>query len=375
MQQVVPMFEPEAGRQNALCEGSVAAAWPDDTGGGSRLLKPLRQTTHGLPACMQFDAWRDLNAGLVDYLTPVTEPASYEVDAVTFRFGGLALLAAETPPGSYRRSVTHLRRDGIDLLSFSMATHGQRVYRTRDEVTVMQPGQLVLHSLAQPFDAARTRSGWLHLYLPREDLPSNAASAFRGCQVLDTPSGHLLRDYLLLLAHELPRMTVADGERMAQATRSMIALALSDSPMRHEAAAAPLCAVQMARLRNLIRANLGSARLGPKRLCQMAGVTRAQLYRLFEPHGGVAQFIQRERLDAAYRALTDPNDARGISDIAEALGLFDPSSFSRMFRRTFGISPRDLRMARRFGTPACGLHPPSPERGVSRSLQDLLQAM
>jgi AraC-like DNA-binding protein len=367
------MLEVEACPRPGAQETIVPGTPPEET--SSRLLNLLRQTTRGLAARAQFGAWRDANAGLVDYLTPATTPASHEVSASTFRFGGLALLAAGTPAGTYRLSSTNLRRDGIDHWSFSLATHGRRLYRTRDQITVMRPGQLVLHSLAQPFDAARNRSGWLHLYLPRDDLPSGALSAAPGCQLLDTPSGLLLRDYLLLLAEELPRMTVADGERMAEATRAMIALAVVPSPARQEAAAAaPLGAVQMAQLRKLILANLGSARLGPARLCRMAGVSRSQLYRLFEPHGGVALFIQRERLNAAYQALTDPNDPRCISEIAEAVGLFDPSSFSRMFRRAFGTSPRELRMARRAGTLA-GFRRPTVRRGGSGSLQDLLQAM
>ncbi|MDO9503051.1 helix-turn-helix domain-containing protein [Falsiroseomonas sp.] len=335
------------------------------------LLKPLRQTTRNLPARLQFDAWRDTNARLVDYVSPEILPESYEVSATTFFFGGLALLAAETPAGTYRRSATNLRRDGIDLLSFSLATHGHRLYRTQDQTHVMRPGQLVLHSLAQPFEAARTRSGWLHLYLTREDLPAAVVPLVSGCQVLDTPSGLLLRDYLLLLADELPRMTVADGQRLADATRAMIALAIAEGPARQEAAAAPLAAVQLARLRNLIRANLGSARLGPMRLCREAGIARSQLYRLFEPLGGVAQFIQGERLNAVYRALTDPDDTRSICEIAAASGLFDASSFSRMFRRAFGISPRELRMTHMLRAtheiPPCN-------RSVSGSLQYLLQA-
>ncbi|MGK7869867.1 helix-turn-helix domain-containing protein [Falsiroseomonas sp. E2-1-a20] len=366
------MSQTRAGQQHALPHTGVAVVAPEDR--GTRDLAPLRQSTHGLPARLQFDAWRDANAGLVDYVTPGTRPASYEVEALTFRFGGLALLAAETPAGSYRRSTTNLRRDGIDLLSFSMATHGHRIYRTHEQVTVMRPGQLVLHSLAQPFEAARSRSGWLHLYLPRDDLPAGVAPPASGCLLLDTPSGLLLRDYMLLLAAELPHMTVADGERMAETTRAMIALALDDSPVRQEAALVPHEAVQMARLRTLMRANLGSARLGPDRLCRMAGISRTQIYRLFEPHGGVALFIQRERLNAAYRALTDPSDARSIAEIAEAHGLFDASSFSRMFRRTFGLSPRDLRMNRGAGLRFACPQRQSESRGEF-SLRGLLQAM
>jgi AraC-like DNA-binding protein len=363
----------------------VPADRPDDVptiggfGTASRIAPPcpllaLRQTTTDLPPGEQFNAWRDTNAGLVEYQTPATAPDAYEVTASTWRFGGLALMTAETPPGTYRRPAAFLRRDGIDLWSFSMATHGHRIYRTRDQITVMRPGQLALHSLAQPFDAARTGSGWLHLYLPRDEIPEAAAVASSGCLLLDTPGGRLLRDHLLLLARELPRMTAEDGARMAEATRAMIALALVPDPGRAEAAAAPVTAVQMVRLRGMMRAHLGEATLGPARLCRMANISRSQLYRLFEPYGGVALFIQRERLNAAHRALSDPADNRSISEIAESVGLFDPSSFSRMFRRSFGRSPRELRMARNAGSlGAC--HRGMVMEDPAGSFTDLLRAM
>ncbi|MGK7863048.1 helix-turn-helix domain-containing protein, partial [Falsiroseomonas sp. E2-1-a4] len=240
---------------------------------------------------------------------------------------------------------------------------------------VMQLRQLVLHLLAEPFEAGRTRSGLLDLNLAREAPLSAVFSPEPGCQVLDTPNQLLLRDYLSLLADELPRMTFADGERLAEVTKAMIALAVSEGPTRREAAA-PLSTAQAARVRNLIRIHLSSARLGPTRLCQLAGITRSQLYRLFEPHGGVALFIQRERLNAAYRALTDPNDARSICRIAEASGLFDASSFSRMFRRTFGFSPRELRMSHSLRALAARANPPFNRGalGFLGSLQELLQA-
>jgi AraC-like DNA-binding protein len=61
--------------------------------------------------------------------------------------------------------------------------------------------------------------------------------------------------------------------------------------------------------------------------------------------GGVASYIQAERLRAARLALSDPADRRSVARIAESVGLFDTSSFSRMFRRAFGCSPQEMRMA------------------------------
>lgn len=319
-------------------------------------LRRLDQTTRHLPPHLQFGAWRDANASLVEYKQPPSWQDGYEVRATTWSFGGLALMAAETPGGAYRRSAACLRRDGLDLWCFFTATRGRRAYRMQDEVSVLRPGQLALHSLAQPFEVARTRAQWLHLYLPREQLP-RAAGLDAACRTLDTPGGRLLRDHLLLLAAELPRMAAIEAERMAEATRSMIALAMAPGPEREAAAAGPVAVLRMARLRALIRARLGSATFGPARLAEIAGLSRSQLYRLFEPHGGVARCIQRERLAAAYRALSDPDDQRTIGAIADAVGLFDPSSFSRMFQRSFGVSPRELRLARRAGIPASGNRP------------------
>jgi AraC-like DNA-binding protein len=101
--------------------------------------------------------------------------------------------------------------------------------------------------------------------------------------------------------------------------------------------------LELARLRRLILDNLGAATLTPGRLAGMAGMSRSQLYRLFEPMGGVARFIQRERLRRVQRRLADPRERRSIATLAEDVGFFDPSSFSRAFRREFGCTPREGR--------------------------------
>lgn len=318
----------------------------------------LHETNHHLPPHQQFDAWRDANASFLEHHCPPSRPDSYEAEATTWSFGRLALTKAETPGGAYSRTAECLRRDGLDHWCFSMALQGSRVHRTRDQISMMQPGQIMLDSLAQPFEVARTRSSWVFLYTPRDLLPE-ASRLGHGSRMLNTPEGRLLAEHLRLLATELPRMTAAEAERMAEATQAMIALAIAPGSRAEQAISGPVATAQIMRLRALIRANLGSATFGPARLCRLAGISRSQLYRLFEVHGGVAQCIQRERLAAAHRALSNAADLRSISEIADSVGLFDPSSFSRMFRRSYGISPRELRLATSAGTHATGSHMPA----------------
>lgn len=320
-------------------------------------LRHLHESTRHLPPAQQFDAWREASASFLIHHTQPSRPESYEAEATTWSFGRLALTKAETPGGAYSRTAACLRRDGLDHFCFSMATHGSRVHRTLDQISLMRPGEIMLDSLAQPFEVARTHSAWLFLYLPRNLLPE-ASGLSNGCRMLNTPEGRLLGEHLRLLAAELPRMNAAEAERMAEATQAMIALAVAPGSGAEQATSGPVAAAQIMRLRALIRANLGAATFGPARLCRLAGISRSQLYRLFEIHGGVALCIQRERLAAAHRALSNPADLRSISDIAESVGLFDPSSFSRMFRRSYGISPRELRLATSAGAHSAGSQAP-----------------
>ncbi len=97
-------------------------------------------------------------------------------------------------------------------------------------------------------------------------------------------------------------------------------------------------------MRRLIEANVPEPDLGPEFLCQRLGMSRAKLYRLFKPIGGVGAYIQQRRLTRAYHALTDPAQAHlYVGMIATRCGFGSASVFSRAFRQAFGLSPTDLR--------------------------------
>jgi AraC-like DNA-binding protein len=72
-------------------------------------------------------------------------------------------------------------------------------------------------------------------------------------------------------------------------------------------------------------------------------MSRSKLYRLLENDGGVAHFINRERLREAHRRLSAHREALSIHAIGNEVGFVDHSTFSRAFRREFGYSPTEAR--------------------------------
>lgn len=92
-------------------------------------------------------------------------------------------------------------------------------------------------------------------------------------------------------------------------------------------------------------------------------MSRSQLYRLLEPEGGVATYIQRRRLRESFAILCDVSNNRPIGTVAEMLCFADASSFTRAFRREFGMSPKEVRAASLGGL--------SPQMPMAAGTQDI----
>ncbi|MCB4768547.1 helix-turn-helix domain-containing protein [Ancylobacter sp. Lp-2] len=78
---------------------------------------------------------------------------------------------------------------------------------------------------------------------------------------------------------------------------------------------------------------------------QGIGISRASLYRLFEPIGRVARAIREVRLREAQRDLQSRSATRG--EIGLGLCFSSGSQFSHAFKAYYGCSPRWLASLRR----------------------------
>jgi AraC-like DNA-binding protein/quercetin dioxygenase-like cupin family protein len=82
-------------------------------------------------------------------------------------------------------------------------------------------------------------------------------------------------------------------------------------------------------------------------LARAAGFSRAHFSTTFRRATGLApfEFLRRYRLQRAKELLDD--ERLSIGAIAAAVGMPDPFYFSRVFKRTEGLSPRQYRQAKR----------------------------
>jgi AraC-like DNA-binding protein len=205
-------------------------------------------------------------------------------------------------------------------------------------------------------ETARVRSQErIQLYLARDSFQGIATimDAARGV-VFETPEAHLFADYMVALERNLPNLRDADGPKLAHAIQAMVAACFAPALDDETVARAQLDFTRMERVRWAVSRNLRSPALGPDWLCREAATSRSQLYRLLQGEGGVAHYIQKRRLSESFSMLCDVSNRFSIGKVAEILCFADGSSFSRAFRREFGMSPSDVRAASLGGSaPPC----------------------
>jgi AraC-like DNA-binding protein len=294
----------------------------------------------------QFEAWREWHQPVLDFLPKQSARYGFPAEVHLWKLGGLALSRASAPPVRVARTKSNLKRDPIDHWVISYCVRGAHFTSTAETALEIPAKVPFLCSLGQELLHERTHIDRVSFLMTRDAFRDIVPLLDAACgSVLDTPLGHLLGDYMIALERYLPAVTEADFPRLTNAVGAMVAAAVAPSTERMAVAKRQVDFGRKERVRQAVRRHLRTPTLGPKNLSRLVGMSRSNLYRLFEDIGGVARYIQRERLLEAHAILSDPATTQSISAIAEDLCFADASSFSRTFKREFGHNPSDVRSA------------------------------
>lgn len=306
----------------------------DGIGAGKPLRCAVDTDTLSAPSAEQFDLFRSWHSNIADVELLRDGFESFAARERVWQLGDLTLASIEYPGTGYRRRWSNRKNPVFDHWLLAVP----RTFPPGGGLAHV--GQLRWHCLAASHQGQGEDDGVLCLFLPRD-------FAFSQPFTLDIrpEMAMFVADYILLLHRSFPDRTESDIPYIATATTSLLAACVSPSRDHFLEAQGPIDAVIMARANRLIAARLADRDLTPEKLCQELGISRSRLYRIFEPCGGVSNYIRRQRLQKTRDALGDTTDTSSISSIAEKWGFMDPSTYSRTFKKEFGISPKEARAA------------------------------
>ena len=312
---------------------------------------PATLATHSLPVSDQFEAWHAWYAGVLDTSPRQPEGEGFRARTTTWTLDGFGFSRVVTPPISIARTKALVRRNPVDHWCISIGRRSPTTLKVGNDVLEVASGVPYVFSLGE-----ESHSEWsedrLQLYLTRDDFQAIAPllDGVRGT-ALDSAQGRLLADYMLLLERNIPHLPAGDGPRLARAIQAMVRACVGPSADRLLEARSVIELTLMERVRQAVARHLRSPSLNAEQLCREAATSRSQLYRLLEGEGGVAHYILRRRLSESFSLLCGSSSSLPIGKVAEMLCFADGSSFSRAFRREFGMSPSDVRAAANGGSP------------------------
>ena len=337
-------------------------------------MTPVIFTTTDVPKAKQFDAWR----GWFDSVFDVTidDPVQgFCATSETWNFGYLGLSRVRAPQLHATRTAQLVRRNPIDHWNITVG-HTRTLGEAGREHAIDIPAYApFVVSLGRELASYREADERLQLYLSRDAFPDVTAVLERvEGRPLNDAMGKLLAEFVVLLARSASAFSGTDPGALQHAVRGMLLACVAPSADHGAIGAAPLAATRKEIVRRLVDLNLNNSALGPDFLCREAGLSRSQLYRLFESEGGVAHYIQRRRLRRCFTELSSSAGGRTVAAIAEELGFPEPSSFSRAFRREFGLAPRDVMHQRLSGAPVDAALAKA-QASEARTLQDLLRQL
>jgi AraC-like DNA-binding protein len=267
----------------------------------------------------------------------------------TALIGPVAVSDIRAAPLVVSRSAKHISRQSLDFFTMGMLLEGSGVITQRGREARFGPGDLILSDGSEPYRIRLDQPfRQLVLTLDRRRLEARLPQAARRTAVAvdgQTGPGRVAGAYLRALLEQVPNLGIAE-DALGECTLDLVALAFGGEPMAAGPASDGDERLLLGRIKAFIEAHLGNPELSPDFIATRHGISRRYLYGLFESVGhSVSEYFWMRRLQRCREALTDPNGlGRNISEIAFEWGFNDASHFSRVFRRAYGMSPRDYRL-------------------------------
>lgn len=302
--------------------------------------------TRGLAPAQQAAAWTETIGSIFDVELRSTGAAGYAARVEGTLVGSNVIGRVEAGTQMFRRSAFRSYADGLE--GYVVQSFARGSVRFADDLAPLTaPGQLLAIDLTQPLETINSDFELVSLFLPRKKMEHGRSSGpHLQATAPESALGRMTAEFLLGLERSLARMDPQEAATAMDAAMDLVAecfrgeLRRSMTQTSHRIALLETVRAHIAQ-----RLDVG-APVEIDELARWAGCSRATLYRVFEPIGGIAAYVRKQRLARVLRDLASTTPALralSIGEIASRHGFESDAHFSRLFKSVFGLSPSEAR--------------------------------
>ncbi|MCX5268720.1 AraC family transcriptional regulator [Streptomyces sp. NBC_00199] len=206
---------------------------------------------------------------------------------------------------------------------------------------VLSPGDLVVLGTVPPGGDLAEEVAFFRVPRFLLDVPEEALRCARVIRVSGSDGlAECVSLFLSALARTSRSRASALGSRLALNTADLVALLLSDV-QGTDGAGDPADPAHdlLRRVQTHIQENLADSSMSPDSIARAHHISVRYLHKLFRTSGTtVGAWIRQHRLAACRLELR--RQRRSVAVVAQSWGFTSPSHFSRVFRQTYGLSPK-----------------------------------
>lgn len=279
-------------------------------------------------------------------------------DAQTFRgqirgqvFG--ELVVGEVTAGAHQACRTArliARHETAPHYKLSMPVRGHCIVVQDGREALLGPADLAVYDTSRPYTVVFEEAcQMLTLMFPRRNLrlPARGVASITATTVSGRHGvAALLSPMLVNMVSRMDEISTAQSLRLADNIVDLVTTTLAgelDEDINDTVAGQRSL---LLRMKAFVEEHLDDADLSPATVASWAHISTGYLHKLFRVEGTtVSRWIRERRLEHCRRDLTDPAlFGLPVSAIAARRGFVDAAHFSRLFKTTYGVPPREYRI-------------------------------
>ncbi|MFJ8936810.1 helix-turn-helix domain-containing protein [Streptomyces sp. NPDC102365] len=290
--------------------------------------------------------WESVVAVDIDHPVPAKDIA---VRIGLGTFGPLRVCSARATAVTVRRTERLARVDEEPLVFLGLQMAGTSLVVQNGRECLLGPGDFAVYESVAPYTLLFDEGVDHHFFrLPRAAL-ALPERLLRDVTAITlgpgNPLARLASTYFTQLAAHDELQRGAHAEAVVEPSIELLRAVLTSWHGDSRRAREPLEATLSLRITHWIRTHLADTDLSAARIAAAHGISVRHLYAVLSRSGiSLGDWIRARRLAECRRELAGPNARlRTVAATGRRWGFVDATHFSKVFKRAYGISPREWR--------------------------------
>ncbi|MEM9623219.1 MAG: helix-turn-helix domain-containing protein [Pseudomonadota bacterium] len=310
-------------------------------------------STNAVPVNERAAYWREHICDVFVELDCETTAPQFHGEIAHLPMGVMQLSKVTSEAHDVYRSKRQLARTSNDCMLVSLQIKGHCNVEQDGRHTLLGPGDLVMYDSTRVY-ALRFRGPFeqLVLKIPRVRMRDHLASPERITAMTCSGQSGMGRLTFNLVANIAEQMQVLEHhelDRLAGNVVDMVGTTFAGELQPGSVDLSTTSAALLLRIKTYVGEHLRDPNLSRDHIAAAHGISVRYLNKLFLAEDvQLTQWIREQRLTNIARDLAAPQlSGRTIAEIAYSWGMNSIPHFCRLFKTTYGLSPRDYRARQR----------------------------